>query len=122
MGNPQNARDFSDVRDVSEIYARLIDVTLDERYTIVNMTSGKVHTLREIITVCEALTDHMIKVEVDPRFVRKNDPLVIKASTDVLSNLIGTIPSRPLEDTLSWMLGDNVQPQETGVKTPAVDR
>ena len=48
LGNLDVARDFSDVRDVSSIYARLIQTPAAVGATL-NICSGKAYTLREVL-------------------------------------------------------------------------
>lgn len=104
MGKVSNARDFSDVRDVIEIYNRLITAPLAKPYDVVNLTSGNVHSLADIIDCCKSITGHNIEIAVDLRFIRVHDPKIIRACTERLSKMIGTIPTRPLTETLQWML------------------
>ncbi len=104
MGATDKRRDFSDVRDVCDIYARLVDAPMGGRSDTVNLTTGTVRSLSDVVARCAALSDHRLELRTDPALLRPNDPDVIKASTQRLEDMIGTVPTRPMDDTLRWML------------------
>lgn len=103
LGNLDVWRDFSDVRAVVEAYRRLLEVCpVGET---VNVCSGRVHSLREVLTLAESITGHNIEVRVNPAFVRANEVKTLCGDPSRLRSLIGPWQSRPLEETLRWMLG-----------------
>ncbi len=104
MGATDKHRDFSDVRDICDIYARLIDAPMSSASDVVNLTSGTVRSLSDVIERCAAISGHQLDVRTDPSLLRPNDPDIIKASTEGLRRMIGTVPARPIDDTLRWML------------------
>ena len=104
MGATDKRRDFSDVRDVCDIYAKLIDAPMSGQSAVVNLTSGTVRSLSDVVTRCAAVSGHTLEVKTDPSLLRANDPDVIKACTKQLESMIGEIPARPIDDTLRWML------------------
>jgi len=71
LGNLDVARDFSSVRFVVESYIRLM--TSEVRSEIVNICSGKSHSLLEIVDFLKKVSGHNLKVVVNPNFVRKNE-------------------------------------------------
>lgn len=102
LGNLDVWRDFSDVRAVAGAYRRLIDAKPVGQ--IVNVCSGKTHSLREVLTMAEKITGHKMDVRVNPAFVRANEVRSLCGDATRLRNLIGEWASPPLEETLSWML------------------
>ena len=101
LGNTEVARDFSDVRDVAEIYRRLIDG--EAHSVIVNVCSGKSHPLSKILEILTELSGYNLPIRVNPAFVRSNDVKALWGNNSLLRSLIGPLPSRPLEETLLWM-------------------
>lgn len=101
LGNIDVYRDFSDVRDVVEVYAHLL--TLSPRTTI-NVCSEKVYSLREILAAVSGLSGHSIDIQVNPQFVRANEVRVLRGSAARLRGLKADWSPRSLNDTLTWML------------------
>lgn len=101
LGNLDVARDFSDVRVVADIYARLLDA--GSAGMTLNVCSSRAVTLHALIETLEALAGYRIKVEVSPAFVRENE---IKTLSGVADRLLGVLPGYspiPIEETLQWM-------------------
>ena len=103
LGNVDVARDFSDVRSVVEIYARLLEEPRAIGGTY-NVCSGQAVTLREVLSNVEALADHKMELRINPAFVRANEVPTLSGSSALLESVIGPLPHIPLRDTLSWML------------------
>jgi nucleoside-diphosphate-sugar epimerase len=103
LGNVEVARDFSDVRDVSEIYARLLGNRAAFGATL-NICSGVAVSLSEVLNACTDLTGHRIEVQVNPAFVRPNEVRSLAGSAERLASTIGRLPRIPLSETLRWML------------------
>lgn len=101
LGNLDVLRDFSDVRDVVQAYVSLLE--LSPRTTL-NVCSGQVHALREIIELTQRLSGHSLEVRVNPLFVRPNDVRVLRGSAARLHKLVPNWHPRPLRETLAWML------------------
>jgi nucleoside-diphosphate-sugar epimerase len=106
LGNLDVWRDFSDVRAVVEAYCRLLES--NPAGQIVNVCSGVVHSLREIIAMLENITGHTMRVEVNPAYVRSNEVRSLCGDPAYLRSLIGDWRTPALEETLQWMLSDNV--------------
>ncbi len=103
LGNLDVARDFSDVRTVVKAYSALLRKA--PRGQTFNICSGHAHTLREVITMVEEISSHMMQVRVNPAFVRPNEIHILKGDPSKLQHSIGTLPQIPLRETLAWMLG-----------------
>jgi len=106
LGNLDVWRDFSDVRTVARIYRSLLEVKPIGQ--TINVCSGIVHSLREIIAMAEEITGHKIEVRVSPHLLRANEVKHLRGDAAQLHTLIGNIQSTPLKDTLRWMLAESV--------------
>jgi len=101
LGSLNVHRDFSDVRDVVNVYARLLDVApAGEAF---NICSGVGHSLSELLVMLECIAGYKIDVFVDPRFIRHNEIASLVGSHNKLRHVIGRVPSTPIRDTLKWM-------------------
>lgn len=101
LGNIDVARDFQDVRFVANAYRRLLDA--DAVGKVVNLCSGRAHTLTDVIRMMEARAGYEIEVRVNPAFVRANEVARLTGSNRKLGELIGPLEIIPLEQTLQWM-------------------
>jgi GDP-4-dehydro-6-deoxy-D-mannose reductase len=72
VGNMEDRRDFSDVRDVVEAYALLLD--RGERGTVYNVCSGEGLAVRELLDLLLELTPARPEVERDPSVYRPSSP------------------------------------------------
>jgi len=104
LGNLDVWRDFSDVRALVKAYRGLIEVK--PAGEIVNVSSGKTYSLREVIAMCTAITGHEIQVEVNPAFVRANEVKTLCGDNTKLRSLVSGWQTPALEETLSWMLAE----------------
>jgi nucleoside-diphosphate-sugar epimerase len=102
LGNLDVSRDFSDVRAVVKAYRGLIEAR--PLGQTVNVSSGKSHSLREVIDMCSAITGHHLDVEVNPAFVRANEVKILCGDNTRLCELVQGWQTPRLEETLSWML------------------
>jgi nucleoside-diphosphate-sugar epimerase len=107
LGNLDVEREFNDVRMVCEAYLRLLDK--GEIGEVYNVCSGEPHTLQHVIKTLERITQHTIKVDVNPAFVRANEVHRLCGSSAKLQTTIGHLDQWKLEDTLRWMLGISQQ-------------
>jgi GDP-6-deoxy-D-talose 4-dehydrogenase len=102
LGNLDVRRDFGDVRSVADAYAGLV---LDsDATTTVNICSGTVHGLRDVLAMASEITGHVVDVQVNPAFVRKNDVPLLGGNPARLQSLLPAWQPRALSDTLRWML------------------
>jgi len=104
LGNIDISRDFSDVRWVSEVYAQLLEAPNTTSEPI-NVCSGNLTSIREIIQTLEKLTDHTIDIEVNPKLVRESDIKSQKGNNEKLFKRLPNLkPPIPIKQTLQWML------------------
>lgn len=107
LGNLDVARDFSDVRIVTQYYRRLLEssVTPGE---IFNVCSGQATTLKEVIDMVRALVSYDFEVRVNPAFVRANEIKILSGSCAKLESTVGKLSPIPLIDTLRWMIESKI--------------
>lgn len=103
LGNLDVWRDFNDVRTVVHLYRRLIERP-EATGRIYNVSSGRAYSLREVISMCEELTGHAMKIKVNPSFVRANEVRTLCGDSSRLRSLLGDWQQIELRDTLDWML------------------
>lgn len=102
LGNIDVWRDFTDVRALCRAYLRLLEIKpVGET---VNVCSGKVYSIRDIINLCEKITSHTLTISVNPAFVRSNEVKTLCGDANKLRSIIGTWDTPALEETLRWML------------------
>jgi GDP-4-dehydro-6-deoxy-D-mannose reductase len=96
-GNPNTARDFTDVRDVVRAYVGVIDRAPD----VYNVCSGRAVKVRALIEMLRAHMDLPIRHELDPQRMRPNDVPEVWGSAERLAALTGWAPQIPLETTVA---------------------
>jgi nucleoside-diphosphate-sugar epimerase len=101
LGNLELFRDFSDIRRVIEIYARLISRPL--KPATLNICSGRLIHLADIIATLCVMSGHTIEVIKDPALHRAGEPRAIRGSVMRLEELLGDLPNPDFRDTLSSM-------------------
>ena len=102
LGNLDVARDFSDVRDVAQVYSALLDSDAAHGQTV-NICSGHAISLQAIIDMCRNLTGHTLDIVVNPAFVRAGEIKTLKGDPSRLHALVPTLARHEFENTLSWM-------------------
>ena len=108
LGNIDVWRDFSDVRWIIEAYTKLLS-RQNQGLTRVNLCSGNLISIRNIIEVLQQITDHQITVETDIDLVRKADISRQCGSNKKIFELLPNLSSViELKETLKWM----VKPRE----------
>lgn len=102
LGNINVSRDFGDVRSVVAAYCEL---SLEPpEVPVVNVCTGRVFSIREVIAVASELTGHTIEIASDPALMRSNEVEILAGNATLLKRLLPTWEPRRLEDTLDWML------------------
>jgi GDP-4-dehydro-6-deoxy-D-mannose reductase len=96
-GNPDSARDFSDVRDVARAYVAAAQ--LDPG--VYNVASGRAVSVRELIELVRAAARIPVRHEVDPARVRAHDVPEVRGSAERLRAATGWAPEIPLEQTVA---------------------
>lgn len=102
LGNLNISRDFSDVRDICRYYRQLLAASTHG--ATLNLCSGTMNSLQNILYTISDITKHNLDVFVNPDFVRENEILRLRGSTDNLYRAIGPQTKKPLRETLAWML------------------
>jgi GDP-4-dehydro-6-deoxy-D-mannose reductase len=96
-GNPDSARDFSDVRDVARAYVAAAGLEPG----VYNVASGRAVTVRELIELVRAAARIPVRHEVDPARVRAHDVPEVRGSAEKLRAATGWSPGIPLERTVA---------------------
>lgn len=100
-GNLGVARDFTDVRDVSDAYLALIDSDADGA---VNVGSGRPVLLQEVVDALIERARVSIALEPDDSLRRAHDPAFVVADITRLRQLTGWRPSIPLRQSVADVL------------------
>lgn len=101
LGNIDVERDFSDVRDVANIYHKLLEKSKPGQ--TFNICSGKSISLKEIISLLSEIAGYEIKIETNPDFVRENEIKRLVGSDEKLRAAIGESERTSIKETLNWM-------------------
>ena len=102
LGNLIVEREFSDVRDVAQLY-RLLAEKQPVGETL-NLCSGQPVSLHACIELAQEITGHVITVKVNPDFVRTNEIKTLSGNRSKLTTLLQPSPPRQFRETLKWML------------------
>lgn len=101
LGNTWVERDFGDVRCVADAYAGL--ALADDVPPLVNIATGAVSSIGDILKQLTAISGHRIAVEVNTAFVRKDDVEVLGGDATLLRAALPGWRSREIGETLDWM-------------------
>lgn len=74
------------------------------QFRVINLCSGNLTSIKEIISICATLTNHNLKVISNPDFCRKNEIMKLKGSTARMEKALGYKSPYSIRETLSWML------------------
>ena len=102
LGNLEVWREFNDVRDVVHAYRRIIECKPIGQ--TINVCSGQLISLREVVSMATELTGHSIEINVNPAFVRANEVTRLGGDCTLLKRFITDWKPRSLSGTLAWML------------------
>ena len=102
LGNIDISREFGDVRDVVDIYRKLLE--LNGKGGVFNICTGKCYSIREVIRICENITGKKITVKVNSDFIRANDARRLLGDNNHLKGTIQKKHWHNLDETLRWML------------------
>ena len=103
LGNLDVARDFSDVRNIVQLYRRLLEAPAAVGQTF-NVCSGQAWSLNDVLMMVREISGHDFEVRVNPAFVRQNEVKTLVGSRAKLDAVVGQVPEIALRDTLRWML------------------
>jgi nucleoside-diphosphate-sugar epimerase len=101
VGSLDRFRDFSDIRRVVEVYARLISRSVEP--ATVNICSGRTVYLGDIFKIMEDVSGHTLNIVTEPSFFRNDDPRIIVGSPLRLDSAVGPLPNPPFRETLTRM-------------------
>jgi nucleoside-diphosphate-sugar epimerase len=101
LGNLFVKRDFGDVRSVAEAYVGL--ALGDAAPATVNICTGEVCSIDDILAALSAISGHSLEVRVNPAFVRANDVAVLGGDAALLRATLPGWRPRAIGDTLDWM-------------------
>ena len=104
VGNLEARRDFTDVRDIANAYRLIADKgKAGEAY---NVSSGKAHSIRQLLNALLAGSDRKISVEVEAGRLRPVDVPEIRGDAGKLRRHTGWRPKLSLHETLRDVLED----------------
>ena len=106
IGDQDIARDMVDIRDATDIICRALAAP-PRSIERVNAASGRATPIRTIIETLARLTGHSPQIRRDERFIRQGD-MRFQACSIYRARQLGHTPRYRLEDTLSWMLSEQV--------------
>lgn len=101
VGNLDVVRDFSDVRTVADIYARLLE--RGQPGDLLNICSGEGRSLSSIIDILSDEAGYRPRVEMDPLLVRRSELKRLVGSEMRLVERIGPLGHTDFDETLRWM-------------------
>jgi len=89
LGNIEVERDFSDVRMVADVYARLL--VCEAASTVVNVCSGTGRSLRSVLEQLQSITGHAPQLRVAEHLVRRAEVRRLVGSNRRLRGMIGEL-------------------------------
>ncbi len=101
-GNPDSARDFTDVRDVVRAYVAAAAAPPGA----FNVASGRAVTVRDLIELVRTAARLPVRHEIDAGRVRAHDVPEVRGSAERLREATGWRPEIPLERTVADALDD----------------
>lgn len=106
LGNLHTLREYNDVDWVCDVYMKLLESS--SKSEIVNLCSGKTHSIEEILLIASEISNHNIDIEVNPQFVRTNEIHELKGSGQKLYSMIDQdeLPENDIYQLIKKMLND----------------
>lgn len=102
VGNMDAIRDFNDVRDIARAYQLCIDK--GEMGDVYNISTGKGHSIGEIIEEYKKLTDAIIITEEDEKLMRPSDVPILIGDSTKFRKKTGWMPEHSWETSLTDVL------------------
>jgi GDP-4-dehydro-6-deoxy-D-mannose reductase len=102
-GNPDSARDFTDVRDVVRAY---VAAAASARSGAFNVASGRAVSVRDLIELVRSAARLPVRHEIDAGRVRAHDVPEVRGSAERLREATGWSPEIPLAQTVADALDD----------------
>ncbi len=103
LGNIDVFREFNDVRYVARCYLDLLET--DKQIEVVNICTGNVYSIREVLDILYKITNHTINVRIDNKLCRNNEIELLKGDPCCI-NKITKYNNYSFTDTLSWMISE----------------
>lgn len=105
VGNLDAERDFLDVRDVADVYARVVLQAQDMRPgAILNIASGVPSSIGGLLDRLLAMSSATIRIEQDPDRMRPSDTPRYVGDATLARELLDWKPRRSMDDMLSDVL------------------
>ena len=106
LGNLDVYREYNDVRQVCDVYLKLLDRGVaGETY---NVCSGRAVSLRAVLALMTEISGWQPEIRVNPAFVRANEIHTLAGSPQKLAACIGSVSGGDLKSLLAWMLQASV--------------
>ena len=102
LGNTSVSREFNDVRDVVEVYRRLL--LCDYKSGPVNICSGTSISIEKILSLIAEYTGKNIEIRFNSKYARSNDIMDLSGSHGKLKKLISYDFRYNIESTLLKMI------------------
>ena len=99
LGNLDVYREYNGVNYVVEVYERLLFSEVTQE--IVNVCSGKMHSLHEILDLFSQITGHQPQISINPQFVRPNEIQYLCGSVQKLKQFIELPTNNDLRNLLT---------------------
>ena len=101
LGNIDVSREFNDIEFVCEVYKKLLTSEINSE--LVNICSNRGVKLLDVIEIMDKIAGYKIQIEVNSKFVRKDEIKTLTGSTKKLFSMIEKVEQKELEDTLRVM-------------------
>ncbi|WP_298542606.1 GDP-mannose 4,6-dehydratase [uncultured Aquimarina sp.] len=102
LGNLDVYREFNDIDYIVKCYYNLLISGIVSE--TVNICTGRTNKIKEILSFLEKLSDHIIEVKVNSKYIRKNEIEILKGDSSKLHSFIGDLSKDySLENTLTKM-------------------
>ena len=102
VGNLKIERDFTDVRDTVKAYYSIMNK--GESGQIYNVCSGKLVSIKEILSVLKKFAQKEITIVQNPELFREGEQQKCYGKRDLITQCTGWEPKIPLKKTLSNLL------------------
>ena len=98
LGNLDVYREYNSIEFVCDVYFKLLETEISS--AIVNIASGNVYSLNDIINKFQEKSGHKIEVKVNPNFVRKDEIKTLKGDVSKLKNIINIDFLNSIDNTI----------------------
>ncbi len=104
LGNLSVIREFIDVRDVVEVYVKLMEQFPDGM--TINIASGRGYKVYDIIQLLEKISGVHLKILNSESLLRQNEMVKLIGDGNSLKKLYNWHATFSIEDTLEWILSE----------------